>query len=288
MPRQLARSIIAGVLGGAIAALVLLLAHPFAQTTHRTVLADSSGARAYASQAQTTETSAGSRIYASDAHGVVAIRASSGEAEGAGIETEGGRAGEGGRSREAGGQVDTGSGIVIDSSGLIVTNDHVVQGASKITVALDGEAEHTRTARVVGEDPSLDLAVLRIDPSGLTLHPLTLANSSSVEVGEAAYAIGNPFGLNWTLTSGIVSALHRTIKAPDGTAIPNAIQTDAALNPGNSGGPLLDSAGEVIGINSQIASATTSVDGVAGSSGVGFAISSATVSSYLNRLGVHL
>jgi putative serine protease PepD len=276
MPRPLARSIFAGALGGALAALVLLVAHPFARTTYRTVVAGASGGRSYASQAQISETTAGTRIYGSDAHGVVSIRATGGEAEGP-------TAGE-----SPGARVDSGSGIVVSSSGLIVTNDHVVQGARSITVALDGEKGRTRKASVVGEDPSLDLAVLRIDPAGLSLHPLTLARSSSVQVGDAAYAIGNPFGLNWTLTTGIVSALHREIKAPDGATIGGVIQTDASLNPGNSGGPLIDASGAVIGINSQIASATASVTGTAGSSGVGFAISSATVQSYLTRLGLHL
>jgi putative serine protease PepD len=275
MSTQQLRSLIAAVLGGTLAAAALLIGHPFATTTHRTVTASATGGRAFASQESTVETDAASRIYAADAHGVVAIRATSSRSA-----TSSGES--------AAAQVDTGSGIVLNREGLIVTNDHVVQGADKITVSLDGEEGRTRTATVVGEDASLDLAVLRIDAAGLTLHPLTLAGSSSVEIGDPAFAIGNPFGLNWTLTTGIVSALHRQIKAPDGAAIANAIQTDAALNPGNSGGPLLDSAGEVIGINSQIASATTSVDGEAGSSGVGFAISSATVSSYLNRLGVHL
>jgi putative serine protease PepD len=273
MPRPQARSVLAGVLGGALAALVLLIAHPFSKTTQHSVVADAAGARAYASQSQTAETTAGSRVYRSDAHGVVSIRASGGE-------SEGGRGGES--------SADSGSGIVLSSSGLIVTNDHVVQGAQSITVALDGEEGRTRKASVVGEDPSLDLAVLRINPAGLTLDPLTLARSSSVQVGDAVYAIGNPFGLNWTLTTGIVSALHREIKAPNGTPITNVIQTDASLNPGNSGGPLIDASGAVIGINSQIASATASVTGTAGSSGVGFAISSATVQSYLTRLGVHL
>jgi putative serine protease PepD len=223
-----------------------------------------------------TETAAGTRIYRDDAHGVVSIRASGGEPEASP------------RGESGGERVDSGSGIVLSRSGLIVTNDHVVQGAQSITVALDGEEGHTRKATVVGEDPSLDLAVLRINPSGLTLRPLTLASSSGAEVGDAAYAIGNPFGLNWTLTTGIVSALHREIKAPDGATIANVIQTDASLNPGNSGGPLIDSSGAVIGINSQIASATSSVTGTAGSTGVGFAISSGTVQSYLTRLGVHL
>jgi putative serine protease PepD len=276
MPRSAARSILAGLLGGMLAALVLLVAHPFSSTTRRTVVAAAKGGRALASQ--TSEQTTPARIYSDDAHGVVAIRAS-------GAATE--RSAFGGES-ESRGQVDTGSGILISSSGLIVTNDHVVQGARTITVALDGEAERTRTATVVGESPSLDLAVLRIDSSGLTLHPLRLASSSAAEVGDPAYAIGNPFGLNWTLTTGIVSALHRQITSPNGATISNTIQTDAALNPGNSGGPLIDASGAVIGINSQIASAGRSATGGAGSTGVGFAISASTVRGFLNQLGVHL
>jgi putative serine protease PepD len=267
MSRPQARSLIAGILGGAIAALVLLVVQPFARTIHRTVVSGSAGALAFAAQeSTTTTTSTASRVYRADARGVVAVKATGSGA----------------------GQVDTGSGIVLSRTGLIVTNDHVVQGAGTITVALDGEAGRTRKASVVGENPSLDLAVLRIDATGLSLHPLKLAAATATQVGDPAYAIGNPFGLNWTLTTGIISALHRQIKAPDGATIDQAIQTDAALNPGNSGGPLIDSSGAVIGINSQIASATTSVTGAAGSSGVGFAIPGATVSSYLRALGLRL
>jgi putative serine protease PepD len=164
---------------------------------------------------------------------------------------------------------------------LILTNNHVVEGASQITVSLDGAGGTTRTARVVAADPTKDLALLRIDTSGLQLHPLKLAPATGVEVGEPAYAIGNPFGLNWTLTTGVVSALNRTIKAPDGASITGAIQTDAALNPGNSGGPLLDDHGLVIGVNSQIVSGSASAGSQGGSSGVGFAISTATVRAFL-------
>ncbi len=275
MSPKLVRSMIPGLLGGALAALVLLLAGPFGGTTHRTVLDSGSGSsRAFASTEQSsTRQSGASRVYASDAHGVVAVRAAS-------TESQGGPFGESG-----GGSVDTGSGIVLTSSGLILTNYHVVANAHTITVALDGESGGTRTATVVGEDPSLDLAVLRIDSSGLTLHPLALADSSKAQVGDAVYAIGNPFGLNWTLTTGIVSALHREIQAPNGAKIEGVIQTDASLNPGNSGGPLLNAEGAVIGINSQIASASSS-SGSAGSNGVGFAISSETIGSYLHSLGV--
>jgi putative serine protease PepD len=274
MSRPLARSILAGVLGGALTAVVALLAHPFGASTHRTVL-EASGGRAFAADQQSSEASAGSSVYAEDAHGVVAVRATGAAAPSA--------------FGEAGGtQVDTGSGIVLSGSGLILTNDHVVAGAHAITVALDGESGHMRTATVVGQSASLDLAVLRIDAGGLTLQPLALASSSATQVGDATYAIGNPFGLDWTLTTGIVSALHRQIKAPDGATIDGAIQTDAALNPGNSGGPLLDAAGKVIGVNSQIVSGSSSAGGQAGSSGVGFAISSDTVHSYLAGLRLHV
>jgi putative serine protease PepD len=137
---------------------------------------------------------------------------------------------------------------------------------------------------VIATDPSHDLALLKISPSGLTLHPLSLANSSATQVGDPAYAIGNPFGLNWTLTTGVVSAVNRQIKAPDEATISHVIQTDAALNPGNSGGPLINASGAVIGVNSQIASASTS-GGQGGSTGVGFAISSNTVKTFLQ--GAH-
>lgn len=276
MPSTPVRSLIAGLLGGGATALVLALAHPFAHTTRRIVYGSSTGVRAFAANERTGGSTAGGQIYAADAHGVVSIRATSG-AGGAG-EERGGEA--------SSGRTDEGSGIVLNSSGEILTNYHVVANARHITVSLDGEAGRTRTATIVGESPSLDLAVLRIETAGLTLHPLRLAPSGSVQVGDPAYAIGNPYGLDWTLTTGIVSALGRQIKAPDGATIGGVVQTDAALNPGNSGGPLIDAAGQVIGINSQIASATASVTGVAGSTGVGFAIPSATVRAYLARLGV--
>jgi putative serine protease PepD len=160
----------------------------------------------------------------------------------------------------------------------------VISGASAVTVSPGNSPKTTRSARVVGEDPSADLALIRIDPSGLGLRPLTLGNASASKVGDTVYAIGNPYGLNETLTRGIVSALGRQISAPDGTAIDNAIQTDAALNPGNSGGPLINARGEVIGVNSQIASDQSSGSGQAGSTGVGFAISSATVRDVIKQI----
>ena len=160
----------------------------------------------------------------------------------------------------------TGSGFVIDEAGNILTNAHVVDGAVKVTVQFDDD--RTVDAQVVGTDVSTDLALLRIDPDGLDLHPLQLGSTEDLDVGDPVLAIGNPFGLDRTLTTGVVSALQREIQAPDGLTIRDVVQTDAAINPGNSGGPLLDAAGRVIGINSQIA--TGSQGG--GSVGIGFAV----------------
>src|SRR5881394_267474 len=165
----------------------------------------------------------------------------------------------------------TGSGIVVDSDGTILTNWHVVENAVKVTVSL--ERGKTVDAKVVGKDPSNDLAVLRIRPDGLTLHPLTLGNSSSVTVGDPVLAIGNPFNLERTLTTGVISALQRQITAPNGFTITNVLQTDAPINPGNSGGPLLDASGRVIGINSQIETGGSGNGNV----GIGFAVPSNTL-----------
>ena len=174
----------------------------------------------------------------------------------------------------------TGSGFVVSSDGGIVTNAHVVDGAQQVTVKL-GTNGSAQAATVVASDTSKDLAILRVDTGGKELHPLTLADSSKVQVGDTVYAIGNPLGLDHTFTSGIVSALDREIQAPDGTPIDGAIQTDAAINPGNSGGALLDQWGRVIGVNSQIASTGSSDSGQAGNVGIGFAIPSNVVADYI-------
>ena len=146
----------------------------------------------------------------------------------------------------------------------------MIAGASKVTVSFE-HSNHV-DAKVVGRDASDDLALLKVDPSGLTLDPLVLGDSKDVQVGDPVLAIGNPFGLDRTLTPGIVSALQRQINAPNGFAIDNVIQTDAAINPGNSGGPLLDAAGRVIGINSQIATGSGTSSDSGGSVGIGFAV----------------
>jgi S1-C subfamily serine protease len=174
----------------------------------------------------------------------------------------------------------TGSGIVIDDKGHILTNNHVIEGATKIQVKL-GESDHQYTAEVVGTDPAADLALLKVDAPTEELDPLTLGDSSAVEVGDPVVAIGNPFGLDRTVTSGIVSALQRQIQAPNGFSINNVIQTDAAINPGNSGGPLINAQGEVIGINSQI---ETGGSGAEGNVGIGFAIPINTAKGVIHEL----
>jgi S1-C subfamily serine protease len=166
-----------------------------------------------------------------------------------------------------GGGVATGSGFLIDTEGHIVTNNHVVEGATKVTVKL-GSENSTHPAEVVGSDPASDVALLKVDLPAAQLHPLALGDSSKVQVGDPVVAIGNPFGLDRTVTSGIISALQRQIQAPNGFSINHVIQTDAAINPGNSGGPLIDSSGSVIGINSQIQTG----GGSGGNVGIGFAV----------------
>jgi putative serine protease PepD len=173
-----------------------------------------------------------------------------------------------------------GSGFVIDSDGHVVTNDHVIAGGSDIRIAFD--SDHRYPAKVVGADPATDLAVLQVDAPKSQLHPLTFGRSSDLQPGDPAYAIGNPFALQRTMTAGIVSAVGRDIQAPDGRTIPNSIQTDTAINHGNSGGPLLNSSGQVIGVTSQIQGGTVDAN-----VGVGFAVPSDTVESVAQQLIAH-
>jgi putative serine protease PepD len=169
-----------------------------------------------------------------------------------------------------------GSGWVYNSSGNIVTNEHVVDGASSISVRFwNGK---TYSASVVGTDKSTDLAVIKVDAPSSELHPLSVGNSGDLQVGDGVVAIGSPFGLEETVTSGIVSALHRAIEAPNNFTINDSVQTDAAINHGNSGGPLLNAQGQVVGVNAQIRSDS------GGNEGVGFAIPSSTVRSIATQL----
>jgi len=169
--------------------------------------------------------------------------------------------------RASGTESSEGSGFIYNRRGHIVTNEHVIEGATSVEVTFtDGER---KTAEIVGTDPYTDLAVLKVDKSGL--EPLDIADSTQVEEGQDAVAIGNPFGLRSSMTKGIISAKGRTIRVTQGFSIPNVLQTDAAINPGNSGGPLLNKYGEVVGVNTAIDTQTGTF------SGVGFAVTSNTV-----------
>jgi S1-C subfamily serine protease len=169
-----------------------------------------------------------------------------------------------------------GSGFVVDRAGHIVTNQHVVEGSEDVSVRfVDGTR---RTAEVVGQDPSTDVAVIKVDAPPGVLEPLTLGDSDSVGVGEPVIAIGNPLNVGISVTAGIVSGVGRPIKAPNNYTINDAVQTDAAINPGNSGGPLLDARGTVIGVNAQIASES------GGFEGVGFAIPINTVKGVVTQI----
>ncbi len=230
---------------------------PAAQASPTSTPSGSGGVRREAASTTLSAT----QIYQQDSPGVISIKAVTSQGE------------------------DSGTGIVLNEQGLILTNAHVINGASSITVSPGGSSSTTRSATLVGEEANSDLALIRVDPSGLGLKPLKLVSSSSVQVGNSVFAIGNPYGLNETLTRGIVSALGREISAPDGAKINSVIQTDAALNPGNSGGPLLNAQGDVIGVNSQIASDAASVGGSQpGSTGVGFAISSETAARAIKAI----
>ena len=259
--------LIAALAGGAVASLLVLAlgAGGAAKTTTRR---SGSGVPAVSSRRTKGEavpaadtTPSATQIYASDSRGVVSIISRTAEGE------------------------DEGTGIVLNEEGLILTNDHVVQGASAIEIGVgSGSSKVTREAKLLGEEANSDLALLEVDPSGLGLKALKLGDAESLQVGEQVYAIGNPYGLEETFTRGIVSALKREIEAPDGAKITGAVQTDAALNPGNSGGPLLDADGEVVGVNSQIASDESSASGQSGSTGVGFAISTATITAAVKKI----
>ena len=169
-----------------------------------------------------------------------------------------------------------GSGFVYDSAGHIVTNNHVIANASAISVTFSDGSKYSAT--VVGADPSSDIAVLKVNAPSSKLHPLALGDSGKLQVGDGVVAIGSPFGLEETVTTGIVSALNRDISSTNNFTISGVIQTDAAINHGNSGGPLLNMSGQVVGINTQIESDS------GGNEGVGFAVPSSTISSVASKL----
>jgi S1-C subfamily serine protease len=271
--RRLAWSFVAGAVGGGLVSgailAVMAVGGGFGSSTKTVTVRETPMVSANASQ--DTRGLTAHEIYERDAPGVVFV-SSTGVSETPSVaETLKGEGGEQGTS--------TGSGFEIDGDGTILTNWHVVENAVKVLVSL-GEHGQTVRARVIGKDPSNDLAVLRIPTAGLMLHPLTLGDSSKAQVGDPVLAIGNPFGLGRTLTTGVISALGRRITSPNGVTIDNALQTDAPINPGNSGGPLLDEHGAVIAINSQI---ETNGSG-GGSVGIAFAIPIDTAKSELPML----
>jgi putative serine protease PepD len=187
--------------------------------------------------------------------------------------------GGGGSSQQTQGE---GAGVVYNTKGDILTDEHVVNGATSVKVNFQDGKSYPAT--VVGTDPSTDVGVIHVNAPASELHPIPLANSSTAKVGDPVVAIGSPFSLPETTTTGIVSQTGRSITAPNNYTIPNAIQTDAAINPGNSGGPLLDAGAHVLGLNDQIETNNQTPTGQGSSSGVGFAIPSNTVSRIANAL----
>jgi S1-C subfamily serine protease len=248
-------SLLSAVIGGAVVAAVLLLIG-VGETTKTTTVIQQSPLGAAEDTAATQSGLTAREIYKRDAPGVVNVRAQIVQQ----VDSPFDPFGQGPQG------VATGSGFVLDKSGHILTNAHVIEGASRVSVQF--EDNKTVEAKVEGKDTSTDIALLKVDKKGLDLKPLELGNSKTVQVGDPTIAIGNPFGLDRTLTTGVVSALQRKISAPNGYSISNVIQTDAAINPGNSGGPLIDATGRVIGINSQIATGGSG----GGNVGIGFAV----------------
>jgi putative serine protease PepD len=230
------------------------------KTVVKTISVPSSATSTFASQSNSMSVG---QIYKQDAPSVVQIT----------VTTGGGGQGFFGQS---GTQQAQGSGFVYNAQGDIVTDQHVVAGANSISVKFANGASYK--AEVVGTDASSDIAVIRVNAPSSLLHPLTLADSDTVQIGDDVVAIGSPFGLQGTITSGIVSALHRDITSPNNFTITDTIQTDAAINHGNSGGVLLNSSGQVIGVTAQIDSES------GGNDGVGFAIPSNTVRSVASQL----
>jgi S1-C subfamily serine protease len=254
---------LSALLGGAVVAVVLLVTG-LAGDEKTTTVVQSGGAEL---ANPTTHALTPREIYKRDAPGVVYITADTGPSQPSPFSPDGG------------GGTSTGSGFVIGRGGSIVTNAHVIAGARSVSVRFSDSK--IATAKVVGRDPSTDLALLEVDAEGLELKPLALGSSRRVQVGDPTVAIGNPFGLDRTLTTGVVSALQRSIPSlQQGFSINNVIQTDAAINPGNSGGPLIDASGRVIGVNSQIRTGGASQ----GNIGIGFAVPIDTAKEVIPQL----
>ena len=262
---------VSALLGGALVAAILLIAGVGGSTKTTTTVEQQAPLAAPSNAAAAAPTGlTAHQIYVRDAPGVVYIQSTVvQQAQNSPFDLFPQQSQQGEQS---------GSGIVLDTNGDILTNAHVISGAVKITVRFGSQQQVS--AKVIGRDASDDLALLKVPTDGLHLTPLALGNSSAVQVGDPTLAIGNPFGLDRTLTTGVVSALQRQITAPNGFTIDNVIQTDAPINPGNSGGPLLNALGQVIGINSQIETGGSG----GGSVGIGFAVPIDTAKQVIPQL----
>ena len=259
----------AGLVGGGVTAAALLGTGAAGDRVTRTVV-QPSALGSIASPAGSDASSLSARqIYDRDAPGVVFVRARSLQSGASPLDLS-----------ERDGDVASAAGFVIDREGRLLTNAHVVSGATDIRVTFTDDK--TVSARVLGKDEETDLALLGVEPDGLDLHPLELGSSRAVDVGDPTVSIGNPSGLDRTLTTGVVSAKQRRITAPSGFSVDNVIQTDGVLSPGNAGGPLLDASGRVIGVNSQI-----EADSPAGSVGLGFAVPIDTAKALMPSMEAH-
>ena len=259
----------AGVLGGGVTAAALLGSGAMNGPVTRTVIQPPPLGTASSTVSSRSSGLSARDIYRRVAPSVVFVRARTLQGEPSPFDVA-----------ERTGNLATGSGFVIDAAGRLLTNAHVVAGATDIRVTFSDD--RTVAARVLGKDEDADLALLGVEPEDLDLRPLDLGSSDTVQVGDPTVAVGNSFGLNRTLTTGVVSAEQSRIVAPSGFSIDDVIQTDAAVNPSNSGGPLIDAAGRVIGINSQIATA-----GSQGSVGIAFAVPIDTAKAIIPELRAH-
>jgi S1-C subfamily serine protease len=265
-------NVLSGVLGGLVVLVLgaILIATDVIDTgdTTREVVSQAPIARPASDSMAGDEGLTVQEIYERDGPGVVFIQADVGSESASPFGLP-----------DDGSGIATGSGFVLDKDGYILTNAHVVDGAEEAGVRFTEESSLVE-AKIVGTDLSTDLAVLKVDPDDAPkLTPLALGDSTKLRVGDPVIAIGNPFGYDRTVTTGIVSALQRQISAPNNFQIDNVIQTDASINPGNSGGPLIDARGEVVGINSQIATG-----GANGSVGIGFAVPVSTAKQIVPEL----
>ena len=276
--RRLSRwlPIIGGAIAGGVIALIIASSSTSTKTVTTTVVQQGSST----TSAEPTAFKSGTglsinQIYKAASPGVVDIKVTA-QSSNQGFGFFGGGQGGGGVTEGEG------AGVVYDSKGNILTDEHVVANATSVQVNFqDGKSV---SAKVVGTDPSTDVAVIHVDVPSSELHPIPLADSSLAQVGDPVVAIGSPFSLPETTTTGIVSQTGRSIQAPNLYTIPDAIQTDAAINPGNSGGPLLDANGHVLGLNDQIETNNQTAGGEGSSSGVGFAVPSNTVKDVADQI----